>query len=132
MAPATANRAGVKVRCSPHGEEETLVYHDAVEKKLVIDATRSVTDTASSPAFIDREPRAVEAGPFAVRDDETLKLRIFVDKSVVEVFANERQAVTRQIYRTRGDSLGVALFSTGGRAKVTKLSAWDVAASNPW
>lgn len=132
VAPGTAKRVGVKVCCSPRGEEETLVYYDAAEQKLVIDAARSGTETASSPAFIDRKPQPVESGPFALRDGETLKLRIFVDKSVVEVFANHRQAVMRQIYPTRGDSLGVALFSTGSRAKVKKLSAWDMAATNPW
>ena len=132
MAPGAARRTGVKVRRSPSGEEETLVYYDAVEKKLTIDTRRSGTDTASGPAFIDREPKAVEAGPFALRGGETLKLRVFVDKSVVEVSANDRQAVTRRIYPTRGDSLGVALFSAGGGAEVKKLSAWDLAATNPW
>jgi beta-fructofuranosidase len=55
---------------------------------------------------------------------------VFVDKSVVEVFANGRQAVMRRIYPSREDSLGVALFSEGGPARVTTLEAWDMDPSN--
>ena len=38
---------------------------------------------------------------------EPLKLRIFIDRSVVEVFANGRQCMTQRIYPARRDSLGV-------------------------
>jgi beta-fructofuranosidase len=61
-----------------------------------------------------------------------LKLRVFVDKSVVEVFANDRQAVMRRIYPTRADSLGVALFSNGGPTKVPVVEAWEMMPSNPY
>jgi len=54
-----------------------------------------------------------------------------VDRSVVEVFANDRQAVMRRIYPSRADSLGVTLFSLGGAAVVTALEAWDMAPANP-
>jgi sucrose-6-phosphate hydrolase SacC (GH32 family) len=40
---------------------------------------------------------------------------VFVDKSVVEVFANDgRQAVMRRIYPSRADSVGVKPFSKKG------------------
>ena len=56
-----------------------------------------------------------------------------MDKSVVEVFANDgRQAVMRRIYPSRPDSVGVALFSNGGQASVTSLEAWEMAPSNPY
>ena len=57
---------------------------------------------------------------------EPLKLRIFIDRSVVEVFANGRQCMTQRIYPARRDSLGVALFSSGGNARCTALDAWDM------
>jgi beta-fructofuranosidase len=55
-----------------------------------------------------------------------------VDKSVVEVFANDRQAVARRIFPSRKDSTGVVLFSKGGSAKVMVLKAWDMMPSNPY
>ena len=77
-------------------------------------------------------PKGIEAGPFALKEGEPLRLRVFVDKSVVEVFANDRQAVMRRIYPSRDDSVGVTLFSTGGPATVTTLEAWDLMPSNPY
>jgi beta-fructofuranosidase len=74
-------------------------------------------------------------GAFGARSpDEPLKLRVFVDKSVVEVFANDgRQAVMRRIYPSRADSVGVKLFSVGGSATASPtLEAWEMMPSNPY
>ena len=118
----TARQCGVKVRTSPGGEEETLIFYDADEKKLKIDTRKSsLTDKV----------KTVEAGPFELAGGELLRLRIFVDKSIVEVFANDRQAVMRRIYPSREDSLGVALFTRGGSCRVPLLEAWEIMPSNP-
>lgn len=77
-------------------------------------------------------PKSVEAGPLELGADEPLRLRVFVDKSVVEVFANGRQAVMRRIYPSCEESVGVTLFSKGGPASVTRLEAWDMMPSNPY
>jgi beta-fructofuranosidase len=75
-------------------------------------------------------PKSVEGGPLDLKAGEPLKLRVFVNKSVVEVFANSRQAVMRRIYPTRKDSVGVVLFSNGGAATVPALPAWHMMPSN--
>jgi len=118
-----ARQYGLKVCRSPNGEEETLVYYDASEKKLKVDTNRS---------SLTEGPRTIEAGPFELKADEPLQLRVFVDKSVVEVFANGRQAVMRRVYPSRADSVGVAIFSRSGPAQVTKLQKWDIMPSNPY
>ena len=74
----------------------------------------------------------VERAPFALPPGEPLKLRVFVDKSVVEIFANDRQAIGRRVYPARADSLGVALFATGGSARVKSVRAWEMMPSNPY
>lgn len=121
--PGGAKQCGVKVCRAPDGAEETLVYYDAAAKKLAIDATH---------ASLGEGPKNVEAGPFELGAGETLTLRVFVDRSVVEVFANDRQAAMRRIYPTRADSTGVALFARGGAAKVRRVTAWPMAPSNPF
>jgi sucrose-6-phosphate hydrolase SacC (GH32 family) len=121
--PQGAAQCGVKVCRAPDGAEQTLVYYDAADKKLKIDVTK---------ASLGEGPKNVEAGPFELKQGETLTLRVFVDKSVVEAFANDRQAVMRRIYPTRADSLGVSLFSQGGATKVRRVKAWDMAPSNPY
>lgn len=117
-----SHRCGLKVRASPNGEEETLLYYDAEKKELVFDSTRSGQDGR----------KAVERAPFALKTGESLKLRVFVDKSVVEVFANDRQAIGRRVYPTRADGLGLALFAKGGTATVKAVRAWDMMPSNPY
>ena len=125
--PGDAAQVGVKVCVSPDGQEETLIYYDAAAKKLVVDPSRASRRT-------DLKPWATnpEEGPFDLKDGETLKLRVFVDKSIVEVFANDRQAVMRRIYPALAGSRAVRLFSTGGAMQVRRVEAWQVWPSNPY
>ncbi len=118
-----ALRIGVKVCASPDGQEETLVAYDAVERQIRVDTTRS---------SLGEGPKSVEAAPFELHAGEPLRLRVFVDRSVVEVFANDRQAVMRRVYPTRPDSVAVQLFSWGGRAVFDTVDVWRMAPSNPW
>jgi beta-fructofuranosidase len=118
-----ARQFGVMVCCSPDGEERTPIYYDVVEKTLNIDTRRSSSGEG---------PKSIEGGPLELEPGESLRLRVFVDRSVVEVFANERQAVMRRIYPTRRDSLAVIPYSRGGITRVASLEAWDIAAANPW
>jgi beta-fructofuranosidase len=118
----TAQRCGLKVRASSKGEEETLLYYDAGQKELVFDSTRSGWEGR----------KAVERAPFALRPSESLKLRVFVDSSVVEVFANDRQAIGRRVFPTRNDSLRVALFASGGSAQCKSINAWEMMPANPF
>ncbi|MBM4092020.1 MAG: glycoside hydrolase family 32 protein [Planctomycetes bacterium] len=118
----TAQRCGVKVRAAPGGEEETLLYYDADKKELVFDSTRSGKAGR----------KVVERAPFTLKTGEPLKLRVFVDKSVVELYANDRQAIGRRVYPTRPDSLGVSVFANGGPAKARQVKAWQIEPSNPY
>ena len=119
---AAASRYGVKVRVSPDGEEETRLYYDATEKTLVFDSTRSGIDGR----------KCVESAPLTLGPDEPLKLRVFIDQSVVEVYANDRQAVCRRVYPGRNDSLGVILFAENGEAVFTNVKSWTMMPSNPY
>jgi len=123
IAPNSAEQVGLKVCCSPDGEEQTVIYYDATEKKLKIDTRKS---------SLGEGRKSIEAGPLELGANESLKLQVFVDKSVVEVFANDRQAVMRRIYPTRKDSAGVILFAKGGSATVRTLQAWEMMPANPY
>lgn len=120
--PGDAQRVGLKVRRAPDGSEETRIYYDAASRELVFDATRS---GVAGRCVVERAPLALPAG-------EPLRLRVFLDRPVVEVFANDRQAIGRRVYPGRADSRGAALFCDGGAAQVTALQAWEMAPSNPY
>ena len=58
--------------------------------------------------------------------DEPLRLRVFVDRSMVEVFANGRQCLAVRVYPERHDSVGVSLRSQGASSLVRFLHAWQM------
>jgi beta-fructofuranosidase len=115
-------RCGLKVRASSDGKEETLLYYDVAKRELVFDASRC--GKMGRPI--------VERAPLELKPLEPLRLQIFVDKSVVEIYANDRQAIARRVYPEGTQSLGVVLFSEGGKATFSKVRTWEMAPSNPY
>ena len=63
--------------------------------------------------------------PFELKQGEDLTLRIFVDKNMIEVFANDRQAAVGW-HDYNPQDLHVSLFSKGGDLKVKSVSAWQM------
>ena len=134
--PLEAREVGLKVRRSPGGEEETAVSWDAEAAVLRVDVSRSSLDQEIRyTRYRNPQPHLAESeqyvtaqeGPFELQPGELLTLRIFLDRSILEVFANRRQCVTQRIYPTRPDSTGVSLFARGGEARVRSLQAWPLA-----
>ena len=85
-----------------------------------------ILDSSYSSTLPDALSRAPETAPVHLEPDEPLKLRIFVDRSVVEVFANGRQCVAVRVYPGRDDSTGVSLRSQGESAVLRSLDAWQM------
>jgi len=120
----TASVVGVKVCCSPDDQgEETVVGYDRQRGELFVDTAKSSGRGLGL--------RVREAAPFALAPGEALRLRILVDRSVIEVFANDRQAIARRIYPDRG-SRDIKAFSTGGNIRITGLDFWEMMPSNPY
>jgi len=59
-------------------------------------------------------------------DGELLKLQVFIDKSVVEVFANHRQCLALRVYPEREDSTEVSIRVQGCDALLRSLEAWQM------
>jgi beta-fructofuranosidase len=83
-------------------------------------------DTSYASELPDVESRAPEIAPFYLAPGERLKLRVFVDKSVVEVFANDRQCVAVRVYPGREASAGVSLRAQGADAVLCGLDVWQM------
>jgi beta-fructofuranosidase len=69
--------------------------------------------------------------PFAVADlpeGEDVELRIFVDKYLVEVFANDRQAVLAAFMEERGT--GLDAFTVGAPTTIARFQAWKLRPTN--
>lgn len=112
-------KAGVAVRVSSDGSEYTEIYYSPEEKKLVMDASKSGS-----------EGRLIrEEAPFELREGEELSLDILVDKAVIEVYANKRQAICRRVYPTDPqNSKGVKLIGEAPE----KLDTYGMFPTNPY
>jgi sucrose-6-phosphate hydrolase SacC (GH32 family) len=140
--PGTAAEVGVMVRCSPAGEEQTPIVCARRDQLLRIELARSTLDPAiryprfasrHAPEGLTESERYTQAqeAPLSLESGEPLRLRIFLDRSVLEVFANGRQCLTQRIYPSRSDSLGVRLFARGAAA-TARVQAWSMMPATPW
>ena len=125
---------------SPGKEEHTRIafyrargYRDwerytgwELAKRLAASDSLITIDSSYSSALPDVLSRAPETGPVYLAPDEPLKLRVFVDRSVVEVFVNGKQCLAMRVYPGREDSIGVSLRSQGRDALVKSLDAWQM------
>ena len=83
-------------------------------------------DSSRSTTASDVTCRPPETAQVDMANNEPLKLRVFIDRSIVEVFINGRQCVTARVYPDRRDSLGVSLRVQGKAAKLNSLDAWQM------
>jgi beta-fructofuranosidase len=141
--PAMAPMIELNVLRSPGKEEFTRIAFfrnrgfNAVRQGL-IDAppagvspwnfNSSLISIESSYASLhpDVNPRAPETAPILMDQNEPLRLRVFIDKSVVEVFVNGKQALAVRVYPSRNDSVGVSLKAQGKDSELKLLEAWQM------
>ena len=85
-----------------------------------------VLDNTRSSILPDARSRPPEMAQIAMEKGEPLELRVFIDRSVVEVFVNGKQCVALRVYPGREDSLGVSLRAQGQDAQLRSLDAWQM------
>jgi beta-fructofuranosidase len=126
--PKTARWVQLNVLRSPDAEEQTSITFYNFDRKLsfwyhtpgvvCLDGSRS----SNLPDVWLRPPERTEV----VRGSKPLKLRIFIDRSVVEVFVNSKQYLAMRVYPGRKDSLGVSVRAQGQDAVLKNLDAWQM------
>jgi len=70
--------------------------------------------------------RAPETASVPFEDGDVLNLRIFIDKSVVEVFVNGKQCLAVRVYPGKENSTGVSLRAQGSEALLKSLDCWQM------
>ena len=114
------NASFAAFRVLSDGEAYTEIGLDLARGLLYVDSTRGSAE--GRPAR--------EEAPFVPAHD-SVTLDIFVDRCVVEVFADDRQAVTRQVFPARPAAMtGVEAVSDG--ADFGTVRAWEMMPSNPY
>ncbi len=116
LEPGTASEIGLRLRKGDN--VETLVGVVPSTNTLFVDRTKS-GDVSFSKDFPGRFSTTLQSM-------KRVKLHIFVDRSSVEVFANDGEKVmTDRIYPPPG-STGIELYSTGSAGKVVSLTFWPL------
>jgi len=110
----------------PYGTDVPRHPESVLSSAANIYASLITIESSYSSILPDVRSRAPETAPIVMKPDETLKLRVFIDKSVVEVFVNGRQCVAVRVYPGREDSVGVSLRSQGQDSELISLDAWQM------
>ena len=120
----SASVVELNVLRSPNREEVTRIVffkHRGYQRQSLI-----ALDSTYSSHLSTVDVRAPETAPIDLGKDEVLELRVFIDKSVVEVFANGKQCIAVRVYPGRSDSLGVSLRAQGRPSQLMSLDAWQM------
>ncbi|MBN1671236.1 MAG: glycoside hydrolase family 32 protein [Kiritimatiellae bacterium] len=97
---------GLGLRCGSNGEAAAQIVYERDGNQLRLNGTGG------------------RLAPFL--PDRPLQLRVFLDRSIVEVYANGRDCLTGRVYPNGNEGLGLSLFVTGGRARLKTMDVWDM------
>ncbi|MFB9480688.1 GH32 C-terminal domain-containing protein [Streptomyces filamentosus] len=117
MERGSAGTFGLDVLRSPGDEERTRLFYDAPAGQLGVDRTRSGNNSSAEPGF------GIHKGPLTLTNN-TLTLDVFVDRSMIEAYANDHKSITTRAYPFRQDSLGLRLFGDGSTVK--SMTVWKM------
>jgi beta-fructofuranosidase len=101
--PGDASVYGLKIRRSPDGKRSVLVSYDG--RTLVVGDKQAEVDLMDGV--------------------DTLNLRVFIDKELVEVFANDWVVFSNHVSAPSTD-MGVEVFAEGGEAHLKSLDIWQL------
>lgn len=128
----TTGSLTVYVRCAADGSEATAICFDFAAGELSIDASRSSDAVDGFRPYpmdfwsgVPLENIAIQRAPFSPPEGENWVLRIFLDRTILEVFANDHLCMTQRIY-PHAESTGILLESGGDACQVKSLDAWDL------
>ena len=125
--PGDSTTCGLILRASPGLEEQTRIVLDRREETLVVDHTQASLDPkVHLHVYRSRPTGKVHGGPFRLRNGEPLSLRIFVDRSIIEVYANDRRCLTSRVYPALAHSIHIGSFASGGTAVMQSLDVWQM------
>lgn len=121
-----ARQTGLRVRAAADGSEQTLIGYDRDKQELFSDTTASSSDPATASGLGFRRNRGVESGQLMLEKGELLTLRVYIDASVIEAFANGRAAISDRVYPTNPATMGIGLFAKGGTAHLRSMTVWQL------
>ena len=145
--PVTGHRDRVPPAEAPALQHIAELEGDALELRLVIPREEAVRKLFGFTLFDDGKGGGLQIllrpengtlrvgtteAPFAVKDlpnGENVELRIFIDKYIVEVFANDRQALLAAYTGQKG-SHALHAFTVGTETTIKSIDIWRLQPAN--
>ena len=106
------------MRKSVDGREETRIIYDMTTESLIFDPLDS--------SLLTGHERMLQYAPLPLKENRLLDLHIFLDHSVIEIYANKTVCLTGRTYPSLQDSLKVEVFSDCEEATLQEMEVWDL------
>jgi beta-fructofuranosidase len=104
---------------SPDNQEKTTIGYDAVAGEIFVDRSQS--------SLSNQVHKTILKSTLKIEKGELLNIHIFVDHSIIEVFANNNVCISTRIYPTLEDSKNVSLEnSQGNELNIQNLRLWKM------
>jgi beta-fructofuranosidase len=114
-----ANTFGINVLKG--GTQQTVIHYDRTEGKLILDRSQNGADISGSEVL---EFKDIRKAPVSLVNNK-LKLRIFIDRSSVEVFVQDGEIVMTATVYPDAESKNIEFF-TDDSITITNLNKWDI------
>ena len=95
-----------------------LSFRDASQSVMVLNTLHSTLAPTSL--------RTPETQQFYMDPEEKLTLRIFIDKSIVEVFANDKIVCAARVYPTKENATGISVRAVGEGIIMEHVTAYSL------
>jgi beta-fructofuranosidase len=113
--PAFGGLSGILLH-DPQSSSQTLIAYDSDSQALLVDTRLACLDSSASG-------RRVEC-PLPLAAGQTTHIHLFVDNSVIEVFADGWATITARFYPPDPRRLRLAGYSTAQGAELFNLKVW--------
>ncbi len=127
---STTSAAGVMIAASPDMKEYTTIMYEPANNTILVERLHSSTIVGFANVTVTGyfAPYTLAASS----QPEAITMDIFLDGSILEVYVNERFALTTRIYPSMECSTGFGVYvAAGGEAVLGSVEAW-VGTGNAW
>ena len=93
--------------------ERTRIRYDALESVLIFNSIQSSENTIGYQRVADVEVK-----------DGVVRIRLILDRSLVELYANDAVSITSRIYPVNGNSMGLSLFALRGEMRIRNIEVY--------
>jgi sucrose-6-phosphate hydrolase SacC (GH32 family) len=111
-------KKGIVVRKSNTGNPQGMIYYDPSLNAVVFDKIQ------------DNPERKFSALKAPLSNKENIKLHIYLDKSMIEIYINDEVSITDRIYFTDTDAKHIELIGFEDDKKLKKFQIWSMNSIN--